>query len=595
MWYNVSKTTLSVFREVTVMDIGTKERIAMDIAVAQGLQQADLVLKGGHVFNVFTRSWEEADVAICGTHVVGIGAYSGKREIDVRGQYVTPGLMDAHVHLESSMLSPRELAKILLLNGVTTVFADPHEIANVLGAEGIEFFLSETEEMPLTVYLQVPSCVPATHLDTSGAELTVADMEALTKRSPRVRGLAEMMNYPGVINGADDVLEKLAAFSDRIIDGHAPGVTGPELEALAAAGVANDHECNTVAEAREKVARGMYVFLREGSAAHNLVDLLPVLDEVDERRCCLCTDDRHVDDLIEQGSINYLLEIGVTQGVAAERLLPLATLNTAECFGLRRLGAIAPGFTADLCVFDDLERFQPVHVFKEGRPVVFRGRLDWESKPLRGVAVPTMHMPALDPDRFRIPGEAGKQLRVLRLSQNNLTTEALRLPPRLVDGLAVSDTERDVLKLAVCERHHGTGNVGLGFVQGIQLKRGAIGTTVGHDSHNLTVVGVDDEDMAVAANRLRDIGGGIVVAADGEVKASLPLPIAGLMSDRQADVVNAEMKQLLFWIHELGVPEEFNPLMVLSFLSLPVIPELRLTDRGLVDVTHFTHVSIWTD
>jgi adenine deaminase len=577
------------------MDVGTKERIAMDIAVAQGLQQADLVLKGGQVFNVFTREWETADVAIRGTQIVGIGEYRGKREIDVRGKYVTPGLMDAHVHLESSMLAPRELAKILLLNGVTTVFADPHEIANVLGVEGIEFFLSETEDMPLTVYLNVPSCVPATHLDTSGAELTAADMEAVTALSPRVAGLAEMMNYAGVINGADDVLEKLAAFSDKIIDGHAPGLTGAELEAYIAAGVCNDHECNTVAEAKEKIARGLYVFLREGSAAHNLVDLLPVLDEVDERRCCLCTDDRHVDDLIGQGSINYLLEIGVTQGYEAERLLPLATLNTAECFGIRRLGAIAPGFTADLCVFDDLERFQPVHVLKEGYPVVFRGRLNWESQPVRGEAVATMHMPPLDPVRLRIPAKAGQQIRVISLSQNNLATRELHEPPRLVGDLAVSDTERDILKLAVCERHHETGNVGLGFVQGIQLKRGAIGTTVGHDSHNLTVVGANDGDMAVVANRLRDIGGGIAVAADGEVKASLPLPIAGLMSDRPADVVNAEMKQLLFWVHELGVPDDFNPLMVLSFLSLPVIPELRLTDRGLVDVVHFTHVPLWVD
>lgn len=575
------------------MEDNVRARIAADIATAEGVRKADLVLKGGQVFNVFTQSWETADVAIRGSRIVGIGEYEGGREIDVHGKYVTPGFMDAHVHLESSMLAPRELAKILLLNGVTTVFADPHEIANVLGVSGIEFFLEETEDMPLSVYINVPSCVPATNLDTSGAILTASDMKAVRELNPRVRGLAEMMNYVGVVTGQLEVLDKLAAFQDGVIDGHAPGLTGRDLNAYIAAGITNDHECITVAEAKEKVARGMYVFLREGSAAHNLVDLLPVLQEVDNRRCCLCTDDRHVDDLIGQGSINYLLEIGVTQGYPAEQLLPLATLNTAECFGLRGVGAVAPGYTADLNVFDDLESFQPVHVLKDGYPVVYNGRLNWTSRPVRSQAVFTMNMPSLDPSAFRIPVEEGCRLRVIGLSQNQLVTKELHKAPSVLNGEAVSDTSRDILKMAVCERHHGTGNIGLGFVRGVQLKRGAIGTTVGHDSHNLTLVGTNDEDMAVAGNKLREIGGGLVIAADGEVKATLPLPIAGLLSDRAADVVNAQLKQLLFWVHELGVPDDFSPFMVLSFLSLPVIPELRLTDRGLVDVTRFSHVPLW--
>lgn len=577
------------------MEDNVKARIAADIATAEGMRKADLVLKGGQVFNVFTQSWETADVAIRGSRIVGIGEYDGEREIDVRGKYVTPGFMDAHVHLESSMLAPREFAKILLLNGVTTVFADPHEIANVLGVSGIEFFLEATEDMPLSVYINVPSCVPATNLDTSGAALTASDMEAVRELNPRVLGLAEMMNYVGVVKGQPDVLDKLAAFQDAVIDGHAPGLTGHDLNAYIAAGVTNDHECITVEEAKEKVSRGMYVFLREGSAAHNLVDLLPVLQEVDNRRCCLCTDDRHVDDLIGQGSINYLLEIGVTQGYPAEQLLPLATLNTAECFGLRGLGAVAPGYTADLNVFDDLESFQPVHVVKDGYPVVYNGRLNWASRPVRSQAVFTMNMPPLDPLSFQIPVEEGKYLRVIDLSQNQLVTKELHKAPYILNGEAVSDTSRDILKMAVCERHHGTGSIGLGFVRGVQLKRGAIGTTVGHDSHNLTLVGTNDADMALAGNKLREIGGGLVIAADGEVKATLPLPIAGLMSDREANVVNAQMKQLLFWTHELGVPDDFSPFMVLSFLSLPVIPELRLTDQGLVDVTRFTHVPLWVD
>ena len=362
-----------------------------------------------------------------------------------------------------------------------------------------------------------------------------------------------------------------------------------------ASGITTEHECVTPEEALEKVKRGMYVFLREGSAAHNLVDLLPVLKKADNRRLCLCSDDRHADDLIEQGSINYLLEIGVAQGYEPEDLIPMATLNIAECYGLQQVGALAPGYVADIAVFENLQSFQPLHVVKGGALVVKNRKLLWKSEPVLKMPGQSMNMPAVTADDFKIPVRAGKKLRVIGISQTQLLTTKLHLAPKVQNGEAVSDTERDILKAAVFERHHHTGNIGLGFAYGFGLKKGAIATTVGHDSHNLSVVGTNDEDMALAVNRLREIGGGEVVVCAGEVKATVPLAIAGLMSDRDAMTVNSQIKQLNFWVRELGIPEEFSTFMILAFMSLPVIPELRLTDRGLVDVVRFEHVDLWCD
>ena len=565
------------------------------ISAALGQQEADLVLKGGHVFNVFLRTWEDADVAISGNKIVGIGDYKGKEEIDVTGLYLTPGLMDAHVHLESSMLAPREMVKVLLLNGVTGAITDPHEITNVLGEEGFRFMLEETAGIPFSAYLMVPSCVPATDMDTSGARILPEDMERFRKMDPRVLGLAEMMNVPGVLLRLRDEMDKLKLFYKQKVDGHAPGISGKELNAYISSGISTEHECVTPAEALEKVKRGMYVFLREGSAAHNLVDLLPVLKKVANRRLCLCSDDRHADDLIEQGSINYLLEIGVAQGYDPEDLIPMATLNIAECYGLKQVGALAPGYVADIAVFKDLQSFQPVHVVKGGAVVVKNRKLLWRSEPVLKAPGRSMNMPAVRVEDFKIPAQSGKRLRVIGISQTQLLTTKLHLEPTVRDGEAVSDTQRDILKAAVFERHHNTGHIGLGFAYGFGLKRGAIATTVGHDSHNLSVVGTNDEDMALAVNRLREIGGGQIIVSEGEVRATVPLPIAGLMSDRDAMVVNSQIKQLDFWLKELGIPEEFSTFMILAFMSLPVIPELRLTDRGLVDVVRFEHVDLWCD
>lgn len=577
------------------MDFWRATTLEEQIDTAMGRQEADLVLKGGNVFNVFLKTWEVADVAISGSKIVGIGQYKGRQEIDVKGLYLTPGLMDAHVHFESSMLSPREMVKVLLLNGVTGAITDPHEITNVLGEKGLRFMLDETANIPFSAYLMIPSCVPATDMDTSGARITPEDMEHIRKLSPRILGLAEMMNFPGILGKQQNEMNKMKLFYNQKVDGHAPGLSGKELNAYVASGITTEHECVTPAEAWEKVRRGMYVFMREGSAAHNLVDLLPLLKKPGNRRLCLCTDDRHADDLIEQGSINYLLEIGVAQGYDPEDLIPMATLNIAECYGLKHVGALAPGYVADIAVFENLQSFQPVHVIKGGVQVVKNRKLLWKSDPVLEPPGQSMNMRPATVEDFRIPAKKNKKLRVIGISQTQLLTSELHLTPTVQNGDAVSDVGRDILKMAVFERHHNTGNIGLGFAFGFGLKKGAIATTVGHDSHNLSVVGTNDEDMAVAVNRLREIGGGLIVVSDGKVRATVPLAIAGLMSDRDAMAVNSQIKQLNFWLKELGVPEEYSTFMILAFTSLPVIPELRLTDRGLVDVVHFEHVDLWCE
>ncbi len=569
-----------------------KTDLAAVLAVARGEAPADIVLKGGFVFNSFTGEWETGDVAIAGTTIAGIGIYSGQKEIDVTGKYVTPGLMDAHLHIESTMVAPRELAKILLLNGVTTIFADPHEIANVLGCAGIELMLAETEDMPLDVFFMLPSCVPATDMETGGAVLTAAKLEPLVSHE-RVLGLGEMMNYPGTICGADAVLDKLALTGCSLCDGHAPGVSGKALNAYLAAGITSDHEATTADEALEKLRRGAYLMLREASGAHNLLDLLPAVTPLNCRRCCLATDDRHLDELVSEGSINYLIEIGAAHGYAVEQLLQMATLNTAERFRLYDRGALAPGYKADICVFDNLVNFQPQLVIKNGAVIVNKQKLLWQSPPLLSAPANTMRLENVHKQQLQIPAKTGKKARVIRIVPEQILTEADYMLPEVQAGFVVSDTRRDILKLAVWERHGGNGNTGVGLVHGFGLKRGALASTVAHDSHNLIVVGADDRDMLAAAVALQEVGGGLAVVADGEVKALLPLPLAGLMSDQNTEFVQHKLQQLHFWAAELGVPENVNAFNCLSFLALPVIPRLRLSDKGLVDVDQFALVDLW--
>ena len=569
-----------------------KTDLAAVLAVARGEAPADIVLKGGFVFNSFTGEWESGDVAIAGATIAGIGSYSGQKEIDVTGKYVTPGLMDAHLHIESTMVAPRELAKILLLNGVTTIFADPHEIANVLGCAGIELMLAETEDMPLDIFFMLPSCVPATDMETGGAVLTAAKLDPLISHE-RVLGLGEMMNYPGTICGADAVLDKLALTGCALCDGHAPGVSGKALNAYLAAGITSDHEATTADEALEKLRRGAYLMLREASGAHNLLDLLPAVTPLNCRRCCLATDDRHLDELVSEGSINYLIEIGVAHGYAVEQLLQMATLNTAERFRLYDRGALAPGYKADICVFDNLVNFQPQLVIKNGAVIVNKQKLLWQSPPLLSAPANTMRLENVHKQQLQIPARPGKKARVIRIVPEQILTEADYMLPEVQAGFVVSDTRRDILKLAVWERHGGNGNTGVGLVHGFGLKRGALASTVAHDSHNLIVVGADDRDMLAAAVALQEVGGGLAVVADGEVKALLPLPLAGLMSDQDTEFVQHKLQQLHFWAAELGVPENVNAFSCLSFLALPVIPRLRLSDKGLVDVDQFALVDLW--
>lgn len=567
------------------------ERTAL-LAAARGDEPADLVLKGGFVFNGFTGEWEVGDVAIIGDTIAGIGSYKGKKELDVTGKYVTPGLMDAHLHIESTMVAPLELAKILLLNGVTTIFADPHEIANVLGTEGIELMLAETETMPLDVFFMLPSCVPATVMETSGAMLA-ADALAPLLAHERVLGLGEMMNYPGAIHGAPEVLDKLFLVDGALCDGHAPGVSGQALNAYLAAGISSDHEATTAEEAEEKLRRGAYLLLREASGAHNLLDLLPAVTPLNSRRCCLSTDDRHLDELVSEGSINYLVEIGVAHGYAVEQLLQMATLNTAERFRLYDRGALASGYRADINVFNNLVNFQPQLVIKDGTVVVSKQKLLWQSPPLIAAPVNTMRLEDVRAQQLQLPAQAGRRARVIRIVPEQILTELRFREPLIQNGLVVSDTERDIVKLAVWERHGVNGNVGVGLVQGFGLKRGALASTVAHDSHNLIVAGVNDEDMLTAAVALQQVGGGLAVVVDGEVKALLPLPLGGLMSDQNTEFVQHKLQQLNFWASELGVPENVNAFNCLSFLALPVIPSLRLSDKGLVDVDKFALVDLW--
>lgn len=565
------------------------------LPIARGDEPADFILRNGRVLHVFTGEIAEADIAIAGDTIVGVGSgYTARRETDLEGRYVCPGLIDAHVHIESSMVVPYQFARAVVPRGTTTVICDPHEIANVAGATGIRYMLAASEGLPLTVCVNLPSCVPATSMGTAGANLEAADLLALADL-PRVVGLAEFMNVPGAVLGLPGALEKLAAFQGRMIDGHAPGVSGKWLQAYVGAGPGSDHECTTPDEMVEKLRLGMYVFVRESTAAKNLRALLPAITPQNSRRCAFCTDDRHPADLLDEGHLDHLIRLAVAEGLDPITAIQMATLNPAEWFRLRDRGAIAPGKRADLVVFSNLKDFRPEMVFSGGTLVA-----------QEGVPVGDWPIPAADDSAVRgsvhvdwerlnlaIPAQ-GERVRVIGVVPDQIVTEHLAETATVVDGCAVADVERDLLKLAVIERHKGTGNVGLGFVRGLGLRRGAIAGSVGHDAHNLTVAGCDDASMLTAARTVGDLGGGLVAAVGDEVLASVPLPIAGLMSDQPVEVVRRQMDRLTAVAHDLGSPLH-DPFMTLGFLALEVIPALKLTDRGLVDVEKFDFVPLWTE
>jgi adenine deaminase len=559
------------------------------IAVARGDAPPDLVVAGAHVFSVFTREWLELDVAVFGGRIAGLGDYEGGERVDARGQYLVPGFIDAHVHIESSKLTPAEFARAVVPHGTTAVVTDPHEVANVLGVEGVEWMLEASEGLPLDVFVMAPSCVPASDFESPMCPLEPADMEAIL-RHPRALGVAEMMNFPGVIAGMPDVLARLRVDGASHADGHAPGVVGRGLDAYVAAGIRSDHEATTFDEALEKRRRGMWVLLREASNARNLRDLLPLVGQYGPEHCAFCTDDREPDFLFRDGHIDQMCRVAVEEGCSAEAALLLATLHPARCHGLMDRGAVAPGMRADLVLLDDLETFAPARVYKDGRLVAAGGRAEpFDRAPIPERVRSTMRTAPLGADAFAI--EAAERVRVIETIPGQLITHAREEEPMTRDGHIVADPSRDLAKIAVVERHHATGRVGLGLVRGFGLQTGAFASTVAHDAHNLVVVGVTDEDMTACAVRLQEIGGGIAVARDGAVRGELPLPVAGLLSDEPVEEVVERLEQLQDMLAEQGVRDR-APFMTLSFLALSVIPALKITDRGLVDVDRFELVPL---
>ena len=558
--------------------------LARRLAVARGDEPADLVLRGGRVLSVFTREWLDTSVAVVDGYVAGLGDYEGSETLDVSGRFVVPGLIDAHLHLESPKLLPDEFARLVLPLGTTAVVADPHEIANVLGTDGVHWLLDFCTYLPLDVYFMASSCVPASSFESPRRALNDGDLEGLLRRR-RVLGLAEMMNFPGVIAGDESELSKLRLQGAEHVDGHAPGVAGKELNAYAAAGIRSDHEALTPEEGRERLRAGIWLLIREASMARNLTALAPLISEFGPARIAFCTDDRDPDDIRDDGHINGMVRKAVALGVPPEDALVCATLNPATWHGLAHLGAIAPGYQADLLVLPDLESFQPELVLKSGRPVGEIVRPDvpeWVRQSVRIAPLGRADLAA------RSDGGA---IRVIGLVTDQVVTESLVERPTVADGFAVADPERDLAKIAVIERHLATGRVGVGFVRGSGLRRGALASTVAHDAHNLVVLGVSDDDMLAAVARAVELGGGIVAVEDGRVLAECPLPVAGLFSDAPLDDVIAQSRACNDAAAALGWSGA-TPFLTMSFLALSVIPALKITDRGLVDVERFELVPL---
>lgn len=566
------------------------------ISAACGRKKAELVLKHAKIVNVFTETIEEGDVAVEDGVIVGIGAYEGVREIDVKGKYVAPGLIDGHIHLESSMASPEEFARMVVPHGTAAVVTDPHEIANVAGTAGIRYMLEATEGLDLDVYFMMPSCVPSTGLDEAGAVLHAADLEPFYE-NPRVLGLAEMMNSYGVVAGDEGCVEKLEVTRNhgKLIDGHAPMLSGKGLNAYVAAGVQSDHECSTFEEAKEKFARGQWIMVRQGTAAKNLEKLMPMFEAPYYQRAMLVTDDKHAGELGRDGHIDSIIRKAVKLGADPVRAVKMGSLNAAEYFGLKGMGAVAPGYQADLVIFEDLKDFQVKQVYRGGKLVAEDGKLVtdraekersqkvWDEE-IQSRVFHSFHMKPIEKKDLELP-KTGSKVRVIDLMDHELTTgeriEEFRETPGLAPGV---DLEKDIVKIAVFERHHGSGHVGLGFLGNYGLKRGAVATSVGHDSHNLVVAGGCDEDMIAAGNRVLENEGGLAIAVDGKVVGELALTVAGLMSDLPAEEADRKLEEMKAKLGELGIRDGIDGFMTLAFVSLPVIPAIRVNTLGIVDV-----------
>lgn len=566
--------------------------LARRIEISLGKAPVDLLLKNGQLINVFSGSIHAASIAIHQGRVVGFGEYDAVETVDLEGRYISPGFIDGHLHLESSMLSIPEFARNVVPLGTTSVVADPHEIANVLGVAGIQYVLDSSEGLPLRVFIMFPSCVPATPFETSGAKLGPRDMEPF-KDHPRVLGLAEMMNFPGVLMEDSEVLAKIEFFRDKIKDGHAPGLSGKELCAYVHAGISSDHECTTLEEAREKLQLGMRVMIREGSAAKNLEALLPLVTEHNSRNCFFVTDDTDPGDIIEKGHINRLVRKAIQKGMDPVRAIQMATINTATYFRLDGLGAVLPGYWADLLILDDLQNLSMDSVYHGGLLAARRGEMVVPVASQEGELPSSMNVDWDKVDDFSIEARGGS-VNIIEVVPGQIVTRRIVEAAPVQDGRVVSDPSRDILKMAVIERHHGTGSFSVGLIRGFGLQEGAIGCTVAHDSHNIIVVGVRDEDLMAAAQELAGMGGGMVVVSKAAVMRRLPLPIAGLMSNASIKDVHAGLRSVVAAAWSLGCKLE-NPFATLSFMALTPIPELKLTDQGLFDSVNFKFVSIFAD
>ncbi len=563
------------------------------IKIVKGEIKAELVLKNANIINVFTNEIIKGDIAIERGKIIGIGEYEGIEEMDLEGKYLSPGFIDSHVHIESSMVTPGQFAKAILPRGVTTVVTDPHEIANVKGIEGIKYMLDESQDLPLDVYVMLPSCVPSTPFENAGAVLEAEDLEKLMNEE-RVLGLGEMMNYPGVIGGDEKVLKKLGLFQDKVIDGHGPLITAKELNAYVAAGVKTEHECSTKEEMIERLRLGMYIHIREGSAARNLKELIKVVDKDNLRRCLFCTDDKHPGDLLVDGSIDHNIRLAIKEGIDPIDCIKMASLNSAEAYGLKNKGAIAPGYKADLAVIDNLEDFNVIKVFKEGKLVAKNHKPLFQIPSRDNSSMKnTVNIKRVEIENLRIPIE-GEKVNVIKLLPHSLITEKV---VKNVKDMVVEDGAfirgDNILKVAVIERHNRTGNIGLALVEDFGLENGAIASTVAHDSHNIIVIGDNDRDMLLAIEELERVGGGLTMVSEGKVIDTLALTIAGLMSEESLEDVDKKLKSMLHVAYnELKVNENIDPFMTLSFIALPVIPEIKVTDLGLFHVGEFRFINL---
>lgn len=567
-----------IYEQKTDRQLAAKQRI---IAVAASREKADLVLKNAKYLNVFSNEFLCGDIAVANGLIAGVGKYDGKTEIDVSGKLVIPGFIDAHIHLESSMVTPAEFAKAVVAHGTTTVITDPHEITNVMGIDGVEYMIQASQNLPIDVHFMMPSCVPATEIDESGAELDCKDID-LYLDNKKVLGLAEMMNYVGVINGDKNVLSKIVTSQahHKKIDGHAPELSGNDLNAYIAAGVYSDHECSTFENALEKLRKGQFIMIREGTAAHNLKALMPLLTQQYYSRCMFATDDKHPSDLLYGGHIDYIVKQALKNGADPIVALKTATHHAARYFLLNNKGAIASGYLADIVVVDNLEDFNVETVFKRGK-LVFDGEVKDFSAPtvdekLAEKCFDTFHLDSVTPSSFKVDGKLG----LIGLVGGELLTRNLGTADKI-------NVENDILKIACIERHKGTNHIGVGYVKGYSLKSGAVATSVAHDSHNIITVGCNDDDIAVAVNAIKDSNGGIAVVENGKIKALLELPIAGLMSDEPLTTVNEKLENAKLSAYELGADKSIDPFMTLSFLSLPVIPSLRITTKGVFDAENW--------